>query len=289
VVGYTELFGILTLRVIWKVGQETFLSENHIFRRWPHSRHFSDEGKVLMKPYRLMAQRILAGIALYVALGAGSSLAKQTASVPEVGELLPADGTAIDVMELKAPPRLEALNKKLQQAVAKDPDWWLAHVQKAKPGEPLPYDARLGLTKEEHGEYLSLTKKITLTKVKAAKVRVQRDGQRIVLSFGDDLPGLKEMVLDLKADTVTTPFGVATERSRIRASEGQRATGPWDGIQWKLEKVEEEPASATSVKFALGKLKESGRGILYFDVKQISEKSRTVLYYLLQYDLKPSR
>jgi hypothetical protein len=195
----------------------------------------------------------------------------------------------MDLMALKAPPRLEELTKKLRQAVAKDPDWWLAHIQKAKPGEPLPYDARLGLTKEEYKEFLRLGQNMTLTKAKAAKVRVKRDGGRVVLSFGEDLPGFKEVVLDLTADTVTTPFGVTTERSRIRASEGQKATGPWDGIQWKLEKAEEDPARITAVKFALGKLKGSGRGLLYYDVKQVGEKAKTVFSYVLQYDLKPSR
>jgi hypothetical protein len=192
-------------------------------------------------------------------------------------------------MELKAPPRLEELMKRLQEAAAKDPDWWLAHIQKAKKGEPLPYDERLGLTKAEYEEMSDLDKKMTLGKVKTAKVRVSREGQRSVLSFGDELPGLKEVVLDLKADTVTTSFGVTTDRSEIKASEGQKATGPWDGIQWKLQKFEEQPMRATSVKFALGKLKESGRGILYYDVKQIGEKSKNVFYYVLVYDLKQTR
>jgi len=225
---------------------------------------------------------------LCLALGADSSLAQQTASIPELGDLLPPDGAAVDVMELRAPLRLEELTKKLQQAVANDPDWWRGHVQRARPGEPLPYDARLGLTQKEYTEYLSLAEKITLTKVRVAKVEVKRDGERIVLSFGDDLPGLREAVLDLKADTVTTPFGITTNRKRIRASEGQKVTGSWDGLQWKLEEIEEEPARVTSVKFALGRMKESGRGILYYDVKQISEKLRTEFYHILQYDLQTS-
>lgn len=239
-----------------------------------------------MRPCGIAVRCTLVAMALYAALGAACSLARQAASAPRVEDLLPADGTAMDVMELKAPPRLEELTKKLRRAVAKEPDWWLAHLKKAKPGEPLPYDARLGLTKEEYGEYLRLARKMTLTKVKTAKVQVKRAGGRVVLSFGEDLPGFKEVILDLKADTVTTPFGVMTERSRIRASGGQKATGPWDGIQWKFARSEEEPPRLTLVTFALGKLKGSGRGILYYDVKQGGEKSRTGFSYVLQYGLK---
>jgi hypothetical protein len=140
-------------------------------------------------------------MAMYIALGASSLLAPQAAPASDVGDLLPADGTTVDVMERKVPPRMEGLTKKLQQAIAKDPDWWLAHLRKGKPGEPVPYDPRLGFTKEEHEEYIALRKKITLTKVKTAKVRVQRGGQRIVLRFGEDFPAMREVVLDLKADT----------------------------------------------------------------------------------------
>lgn len=242
-----------------------------------------------MKPFSLTTRCTLESVALCVALAAGSSLAQKTASTSDVAELLPADGKAVDVMQVQAPPRLAEFARKLQQAAAKNPDWWRAHVQKAKPGEPLPYDARLGLTKKEYEEFLSLSSKMTLMKVKVAKVGVKRDGPRITLNFGDDLPGMKEVVLDLKAGTVTTPFGVAADRSRILASERQKATGPWDGIQWKLEKVDKEPAGGVVVNFALGKLKESGRGILYYDVRQVGEKSMTRVSYVLQYDLKPSR
>jgi len=240
-----------------------------------------------MKPDMRMARLAMAGVAAWLALGTFNSPAQQTAPAPEAVDLLPADGAAVDVMELKAPPRLDALTKKLQEAAAKDPDWLLAHTRKAKPGEPLPYDPRLGLTRDEYDEYLSLAKELKLTKVRAATARVKRDGQRVVLSFGDDLPGLKEIALDLKADEVATPFGVAADRSRVRASEGQKATGPWDGIQWK--KVEEKPSSATAVTFALGKLKDSGRGMLYYDVKHVEEESKAVFYYVLLYDLKTAR
>jgi hypothetical protein len=227
-------------------------------------------------------------MAMCVALGAGNLLAQQTAPASDVGDLLPADGTTVDVMERKVPPRMMELTKKLEDAIGKDPDWWLAHLRKAKPGEPVSYDPRLGVTKKEYEEYIALRKKITLTKVRTAKVRVQRGGQRIMLSFGEDLPAMKEVVLDLKADTVRTPFGVTTERSRIKASDGQTATGPWDGIQWRLEKVEKEPATRTSVSFAVGKLKDSGRGILIYEVRRVAEKSKTGASYILQYDLKKS-
>jgi hypothetical protein len=181
------------------------------------------------------------------------------------------------------------LTKKLQEAAAKDPDWWQAHVKKAKPGEPLPYDPKMGLTKEEYKEYLDLGNTLGLTKLKTVMVRVKQDGTRVTLTFGDGLPGLKEAVINLKDDTVVTPYGVATSRSVIKASPGQKATGPWDGIQWNLEDVNLATAKGTIVKFAIGRLKDTERGIIYYDVKQITDDSRIALHYVLFYDSKAAR
>jgi hypothetical protein len=242
-------------------------------------------GNAPMIPDRRTAQRILVGLGFAVALGITIALEYQAASAPDVASLLPADGSTVDVMELRAPPRLMELTKKLQQAAAKDPQWWLTHTKTAMPGEPLPYDARSGFTKEEYREFLSLGSKLTLVKVNTINVKVKRDQHRITLTFGEDLPGLEEVVLDTKADTVTTPLGIAAARSLIKASEAQKATGPWNGIQWQLERAEKEPVCNTVVRLALGKLKDSGRGMIYYDVKEITEESRTRRFHILQYEI----
>lgn len=56
-----------------------------------------------------------------------------------------------------------------------------------------------------------------------------------------------------------------------------------------MEKVEEGPIRGTVVKFALGKLKQNGRGILYYDVKEVTEKSKLRIDHVLLYDLKAPR
>lgn len=232
---------------------------------------------------------LLLGLLFLFAVGPIALYAQPKAGQQSVETLLPSDGITVDVMQLVHPPRMEELTKKLAAAIAKNPEWWASHVKKAKPGEPVEYDVRLGVTQAEFTEYLALTKKGVYKKVAAAKVEVKRDGDRVVLSFGDQLPNLKTLELDLKADVVTTPFGVASNKTQIVASDGQTATGPWDGVQWKVAKVEEKPARSTSMQIALGKLKESGRGILYYNLSQVSDQSRVNARYVLQYDLKGHR
>ena len=57
-------------------------------------------------------------------------------------------------MTMRYTDRANELMLKLQAAVATNQDWFLEHVKRAKPGEPLEYDPRLGLTKEAYAEYL---------------------------------------------------------------------------------------------------------------------------------------
>jgi hypothetical protein len=244
---------------------------------------------VFMRTSSRAVQCSLLGALIFLVASSIELRAQKQPTSPSVEALLPSDGTTADVMQMTYPRGMDELTKKLAQAIAKNPDWWAEHVKKAKPGQPVAYDVRLGLTQEEYTEYLSLSKKAVFKKVKTAKLNVKRNGERVVLSFDDRLPNLKPIELDLKADVVITTYGTAADRSQITASEAQKATGPWDGVQWKLVSVEEKPARSTSIQFALGKLKESGRGILYYNVSQVSEQSRVNVYYVFQYDFKRDR
>ncbi len=231
----------------------------------------------------------LLGVLVFLVAGPFELRAQKQPTSPSVEALLPSDATTVDVMQITYPPGMEELTKKLAQAIAKNPDWWAEHVKKAKPGEPVAYDARLGLSQDEFTEYLALSKKAAYKKANTAKLNVKRTGERVVLTFDEQLPNLKPIELNLKADVVVTTYGTAASRSQITASEGQTATGPWDGVQWKLVNVEEKPARRTSIQFALGKLKESGRGIIVYNVSQVGEQARLNVRYVFQYDLKRDR
>jgi len=225
---------------------------------------------------------------LWIALPASSVTAQEAKTAAELIHLLPKDGATVDVLQLAPSPRSTELAKKLQNAAAKDPDWWKSHVSKAKMGQPLPYDAKMGLTKEEYQEFLDLSKKRSLTKVKSVKVNVKRGDNLATLTFGNALPGLSEAIINLKDDSVKTPFGVTDTRNAVVADPGQRVTGPWDGTEWRLEQGSPTTGELTIVKFAIGKLKDTGRGILYYDVNQTSKGARVRHQYILQYDLKPT-
>ncbi len=219
---------------------------------------------------------------------AGSIDSQQFVSPSDIEALLPDDGASVDIMQLVSPLRLLELTKKFGQGVAQNLQWWISALKKAAPGEPVPYDPRLGLTRDEYDEFLALSKKVTLSKVKSTFLRISRDGDRFTFDGGVDLPDLTGVELDLTSNSVRTPFGVAAQRSEIKASEGQTWTGPWNAVQWKFEKFGPQLGMGTTIAFALGRLIKTGRGILYYDVSETTEKSARSLLDVLYYDLKTS-
>jgi hypothetical protein len=213
--------------------------------------------------------------------------ATRAATPQDPAALLPADGADVDVMRLTASPREQELAAKLQRAVAQDPVWWKGHVAKAKIGEPLAYDARLGLTREEYAEYQTLT--MGLARQKVIKATVTRTGGRVTLRFGDQLPDMPELVLDAAAGSVATPMGVAAERSTIVATEDQKVTGPWSGVQWRAQEIDDKRGTKLFLKVAIGKRTRDGRGLLYYDARRVTPAGREQVTQILLYDLAAPR
>ena len=233
-------------------------------------------------PRRFWATKVAAASA--VAVLASATVAR-TQPPLSVSALLPPDGVMFDVMEPSFPKRLEELAVILQGALAKDQAWAQSFISKAKPGEPLPYDTKLGLTKSEYEEFLTLSRSAGLAKVASSTLRVERNGDLAVLLFGTRLQGMERIEIDLARDSVSTPAGVLANRQGIRASSDQAATGPWDGVQWTAN-ASGEDSTRPSVSLALGRLQMTGRGILYYRVRPAASSAVGAVQYLLFYDLQ---
>ncbi len=95
-----------------------------------------------------------------------------------------------------------------------------------------------------------------------------------LLDGGDTLPDLTGIVIDLKKDLVKTPYGVAQTRTAVDAPDTS-AFGAWTGVEWKGE----------DVTFALGRLKATGRAVLWYDVMSDTGKGPVALMRVLNYDV----
>ena len=206
-----------------------------------------------------------------------------------VRALIPIGKVQVEVMQIGSSPRMIELTEKLQAAISKDPSWWQEHVSKAEPGKELPYDSRMGLTQSEYAELKVLSKQMRLNKLADASLEISKNDQGIfLLNGGSSLPELTGIEIDLALNKVKTPFGILEDSKEIQPEKDQTVTGPWGGMQWKLEKQGSSPGSGTIVKLALGKRVDDGRGILYYDVKSVTPGktpvriSRILLYHLKQ-------
>ena len=181
----------------------------------------------------------------------------------------------VQIMEVAPPPRLTELSARLQAAVRRDSAWFVSHVRAARPGEPLPYDPRLGMTELEYREFLALSDSMRLRVAGEATLRVSAIPRGWRIDADSSLPDLRAIEIDTVTGEVHTPMGTAGSATRITASERQRTTGPWDGLQWRREELSSLPVSGTSVTFALGRLRDSGRVLLYYDARRVSNGALT--------------
>ncbi len=190
-------------------------------------------------------------------------------------------------MEIAPSPRVEELTAKLQSAVSKDPEWWQEYVKHAPAGEALPYDSRMGLSEAEYAELLKSANAPKLRQVEEATLVFRWLSEAEVVVDGQGpLTDLTKIRIDLTSDSVTTDYGVLADRSEVNNTSLDSPTGPWQGVQWKLESGNAGFTSGVVAKLALGRLVQTGEGLLYFDAKEIEKgsltsKSSYILFYPL--------
>ncbi|OWY66977.1 hypothetical protein B7486_34115 [cyanobacterium TDX16] len=196
-------------------------------------------------------------------------------------------------MQIVPPIRLVELSQKFKIALQKKSDSkWLSSLIKNTPaGQPLPYDPRLGVSKTEYQEFLSLSQKLIAKKIGTSILQVKREGNNYVFSGNNSLSNLTGIKLDPERNLLETPYGTTTKLLVVVAhAERQRLTGAWSGFTWKIEHFDRHTNSNIKIQFSLGKMTHNGRGILHYDITNIS--GRTVAKstsIVLQYDLVPFR
>jgi hypothetical protein len=189
--------------------------------------------------------------------------------------LLPRGRVTVEVLEMWSPPRLTVLTQRLQQAIQADPAWWQEHVRKAVPGEPLPYDAKLGLTEAEYRDFLALTDSVQMKPVRTADIVIEPSPGGWRFGTASSIAALRNVEIDTVTNVVHSQFGDLGAADPITPGAGQRATGPWGGPRWNLEVVDTTTLTGTVAQFAIGKHTETGRTIIYYDAKRMNSGQLT--------------
>jgi hypothetical protein len=186
-------------------------------------------------------------------------------------------------MGLVASDRFKELTGRFQRALAENPEW-SKHVRSAPPGKPLTYDSRSGLSKEEFDEYLELSKSLTAGKAGEGTLTINSSRDQAYSLEGDEsLSQLTGIEIDLRDNVVRTPLGVAKDCSIVNAAKS--IIGPWAGTKWTLKKPSTESAEEMTIEFALGKQSDSGRGVMYYRVKEGGRGGSTNVMQMVTFDV----
>ena len=207
-------------------------------------------------------------LTLLSALLYGVPIAAQI-DVQDVSSILAPGALVVERLETYTPPRFLLLSSKLQSAAQRNPTWFRAQAAMAKPGEPLPYDERLGVTRDEYTEFLQLVDSMALKPVGTDTILVTPTASGWRFEQGTTLPELRGIEIDSARGVAITPYGELSAASPITASPEQRMTGPWSASRWQRQDLDGTGTAGTVASLAIGRLVESGQPILYYTAKKL--------------------
>ena len=207
----------------------------------------------------------------------GSSVSASAESIgAEVRPLLHRGTLKAEVMESWSPRRLRELNKRVQHAILANKDWWRDQLAHTKLGEPVPYDPKLGLTPAEYGEFVTLMQdSVLLRPARTVNLAVLSTPAGWKFGKATAYEGLRGIEIDTLKNEVHSTFGDLEAADPIKAGPNQRTTGPWGGPCWKVDSVDAKTSTGSVGKFAIGKLVDTGRTVVYFTARR-TDKGRIV-------------
>jgi len=203
-----------------------------------------------------------------------SGIAAETPKVFD-GLLKPGVATRGQIGVVIPPPEIDKYVAKVEAAARKDPAWFVDYSKAAKPGVPLPYDERLGITREEYAEYLGLWEKREFKPVEDVMLVLrQSSGGTWTISSTGEASALTTLRYVEEKDVFQSPNG---ELARIDDIDADPASilGPWTGFEWRFE--EETGLGQTKENLALGRMADGKFGLVVYRVQELSSEGTRLL------------
>ena len=170
------------------------------------------------------------------------------------------------------PEEIEKYLAKVQAAAKADPAWHAEYSKEAKPGIPLPWHEKLGLTKEEYDEYIKLWDQRQFKALKQVVIRLEepQPGQWMIRVSG---VGMSISLLRFNSETGTfkSPNGELKRIEDIDAEE-RSILGAWTGQEWRYENNTD--FISTRENLALGKYKAGKHCLLLYRLQESTSGRR---------------
>jgi hypothetical protein len=199
------------------------------------------------------------------------------AEVPKVFAGLLDQGTPVraQIGVVLPPPEIDNYIKKVEAAARKDPKWFREYSGSSKQGLPLPFDERLGLTKEEYDEYLKLWNKREFKPVEEVVLLLRAGaGDTWTISSTGSASNLTTIRYSAKDDSFRSPNG---DLKRIKDIEADATSvlGEWTGHEWKFE--EETSLGKVKENLAIGRFADKKFGLIVYRAQEISSEGSKLL------------
>jgi len=173
------------------------------------------------------------------------------------------------------PPEIDKLVAKVEAAARKDPKWFREFSAEAKPGIPLPFNERLGLTKPEYDEYLALWSKREFKPREEVVLTLHQssaDSWSLLATGGAS--SLTTLRYNAKTDTFRSPNGELKRVDDIK-TDATSILGEWSGLEWKFE--EESVLGKMKENVALGRLAGNTYGLVIYRAQETSTEGSRLL------------
>lgn len=211
------------------------------------------------------------------ALVFATSLVSASAQIPKVFEGLLKQDVAVkgQIGMVMPPPEIDKYVAKVEAAARKDPEWFRSFSSQAKPGVPLPFEERLGLSKEEYNEYLALWNKRAFKVMEETMLLLRKssDGHWSINGTGP-ASSLSTLRYDSEKDQFVSPNGALSRIEDIKA-DANSILGEWSGNEWKFE--EDTGLGTMKENFALGRFAGNKYGLIVYRVQEQSSKGTRLL------------
>lgn len=200
----------------------------------------------------------------------------------KLSEILPNGHCELELMTVRFSDRANELALKLQVAVTSHKEWLLEHIKRSKPGEPLVYDQRFGLTKEEYAEYLKEIEKRYLAPLGTRlPCTFRRQGDMLTLDIGDSKSPLSKIRLNIVTGELLASVGKVGMPTWASSNSPHSAIGAYDSCSWKYEKGDLETFDLRLVKLEIFRLKTSGKILWRFKDSEMVHKEKKSSFEVL--------
>ena len=183
-----------------------------------------------------------------------------------------------EIVVIVPPPELDKYIAKVEETARsskENAEWFRQHAKTGKPGVPLPYDERLGLTKEEYDDYLKFWNKREFKPVEAVAIQLKSDKEgRWNINMTGGAQSVSTLRYDPKDDAFHSPNGTLVRIEDVNA-DANSTLGAWSGQEWKYE--EQTGLGTTKENIAIGKTGDKKYGLIVYRLQEVSAQGTRLL------------